>query len=215
MRLYFVRHGESEANVQSIISNRDLPHPLTELGRQQARRLAQAMAAAPVTRIYSSPVLRARQTAEILSRALGAPVEITDALREFDCGIAEGRSDAEAWTLSRRVVDDWLDRGNLSSRIEGGESFEDLQARFLPFVERLVQERRSSPDNLILLGHGGLFSVMLPLVLANVDAAFVSRHSIVNTGAVVAEAGPHGLACLEWCGEKLATEPAPGSPLAR
>jgi len=121
MRLYFVRHGQSEANVQSVISNRDLPHPLTELGRQQAMQLAQAMAAVPVTRIYSSPLLRARQTAEILSAALGAPIEITDALREFDCGIAEGRSDDEAWSLSRRVMDDWLGRGDPSSRIEGGE----------------------------------------------------------------------------------------------
>ncbi len=207
MRLYFVRHGQSEANVQSVISNRDLAHPLTELGRQQAMQLAQAMAALPVTRIYSSPLLRARQTAEILSAALGAPTEITDALREFDCGIAEGRSDDEAWSLSRRVVDDWLGRGNLSSRVEGGENFKDIQARFVPFVERLVQERRGSTDNLILLGHGGVFSAMLPLVLANIDAAFVGGHSITHTGAIVAEPRPHGLVCLEWCGEKLAIEP--------
>lgn len=201
MLLYFVRHGQSEANVRSVISNRDVPHPLTELGRQQAMQLAHAMAAVPVTRIYSSPLLRARQTAEILSAALGAPVEIADALREFDCGIAEGRSDEEAWSLSRRVVDDWLSRGNLSSRIEGGENFKDIQARFVPFVERLVQERRGSRANLILLGHGGVFSAMLPLVLANIDAAFVGSHPIVNTGAIVAEPGPNGLVCLEWCGE--------------
>jgi len=207
MRLYFVRHGQSEANVQSVISNRDLPHPLTELGRQQAMQLAQAMAAVPVTRIYSSPLLRARQTAEILSAALGAPIEITDALREFDCGIAEGRSDDEAWSLSRRVMDDWLGRGDLSSRIEGGENFKDIQARFVPFVERLVQERRGSRANLILLGHGGVFSAMLPLVLANIDAAFVGSHPIINIGAVVAESRPHGLVCLDWCGEQLAIEP--------
>ena len=207
MRLYFVRHGQSEANVQSVISNRDLPHPLTELGRQQARQLAQATAAVPVARIYSSPLLRARQTAEILSAALGAPFEITEALREFDCGIAEGRSDEEAWSLWRWVMDDWLARGHLDSRIEGGESFMDIKARFVPLVERLVEDRRGSTDNLILLGHGGLFSAMLPLVLANVDASFVGGHSIDNTGAIVAELRHHGLVCLEWCGEKLAIEP--------
>jgi broad specificity phosphatase PhoE len=202
MRLYFVRHGESEANVQSVISNRDLPHPLTELGREQARQLAQAMAAVPVARIYSSPLLRARQTAEILSAALGAPVEITDALREFDCGIAEGRSDDEAWSSCRRVVDDWLGRGDPSSRVEGGESFTDIKARFVPFVERVVQERQGSRANVILLGHGGVFALMLPLVLANIDAAFVGGHPILHTGAVVAEAGPRGLICLDWCGEE-------------
>ena len=213
MRLYFVRHGQSEANVQSVISNRDVPHPLTELGRQQAVQLARAMAAVPVNHIYSSPLLRARQTAEVLSAALRAPVEIADALREFDCGVAEGRSDDEAWSLHRRVTGDWLGRGELSSRIEGGESFKDIQARFVPFVERLVQERRGSRANVILLGHGGVFSAMLPLVLANIDAAFVGSHPIVNTGAVVAEPGLHGLVCLAWCGEELAMKPA--SPPAR
>ena len=44
MRLYFVRHGQSEANVLRVISNRDLPHHLTDMGRQQAEALARSLA---------------------------------------------------------------------------------------------------------------------------------------------------------------------------
>jgi broad specificity phosphatase PhoE len=65
MRLYFVRHGQSVANVQMVISNRDLFHPLTELGRQQAEALAQSLAEVPVAALYSSPIVRAAQTAQI------------------------------------------------------------------------------------------------------------------------------------------------------
>jgi hypothetical protein len=107
VKLYFARHGESEANVLRVISNRGATHGLTERGRRQSAELASNLKGAGVTRVYSSPLLRALQTAEIVSSALGVAYEVTDALREFDCGIAEGRADPEAWALHRRVMDDW------------------------------------------------------------------------------------------------------------
>ncbi len=147
--------------------------------------------------------MRARQTTEILAAALGAPFEVTDALREFDCGIAEGCADEAAWALWHCVMDEWLEHGRLDSRIDGGESHRDIQARFVPFVDRLQQAHHDSADNLILLGHGGLFLTMLPVVLANIDVTFVANHSISNTGAIIAESRSSGLVCLEWCGEPI------------
>ena len=67
MRLYFVRHGQSEAKVQRVISNRDLPHPLTELGRRQAEALARSLADVPLAALFSSPIMRAVQTAQIVA----------------------------------------------------------------------------------------------------------------------------------------------------
>jgi broad specificity phosphatase PhoE len=97
MRLYFVRHGQSEANVLQVISNRGLEHGLTEPGRAQVSSLARRLAGLPFARLYSSPLLRAVQTAEMLSSELGLPFETKDALREFDCGIIEGKSDTLSW----------------------------------------------------------------------------------------------------------------------
>ena len=68
MRLYFIRHGESEANVLHEISNRGAKHGLTEKGRAQVAALAQKLGAIPFVKLYSSPLLRAIQTAEILSQ---------------------------------------------------------------------------------------------------------------------------------------------------
>ena len=67
MRLYFVRHGESEANTLHVISNRESPFGLTALGKKQANILADSLKDIPVTVIFSSPILRARETADILS----------------------------------------------------------------------------------------------------------------------------------------------------
>src|SRR5215510_3594254 len=89
MKLYFVRHGESEANTQHVISNRESTFKLTERGRNQAQALAEKMKDIPITAIFSSPILRARETAEILSQAFDLPYQVTEALREYDCGILE------------------------------------------------------------------------------------------------------------------------------
>ena len=89
MRLYFVRHGESTANLLWEFSNSGFKHPLTEKGIEQARAVARSLSGLQVEQIYSSPVMRAVQTAQILAESLQAPLEITEALREW---IASSRS---------------------------------------------------------------------------------------------------------------------------
>jgi broad specificity phosphatase PhoE len=198
VKLFFVRHGESEANLIREISNRDLKHGLTEKGRQQAAALGDQLKDQGAMQIYASPVLRARQTAEILAGALGVPCEITDALREFDCGVAEGRRDAEAWKLHHDIMDRWLLRGAWDERIEQGESFNDMRRRFVPFIEKLVQARASQPGAIILVGHGALYYCMLPLILLNIDYGFIEQHGIDHTMPIVVEPGPDGLVCRSW-----------------
>jgi broad specificity phosphatase PhoE len=204
MRLYFVRHGESEANLLREISNRGWRHGLTEAGRAQVAALAQALAGAGASRIYTSPLQRAVESAQILAGALRAPITMSETLREFDCGIAEGRADAEAWALYRAVRADWFERGRWESRIEGGESFLEVRDRFVPFVRRVVAGRAvsASPkgESVILVGHGGLYAHMLPLVLANVTPAFAMQQPFPYAGCVLAETTPAGLACVQWCG---------------
>lgn len=204
MKLYFIRHGESEANILREFSNRGLRHGLTEKGRAQATALADQLKSASIAGLFSSPLLRARQTAEILSEALQMPYEVTDALREYDCGVLEGTSTSEGWAIYDRVNQDWLVDHNWESRIEGGESFLDMKARFTPFIEMLLQQRRDSSDIVVLIGHGGLYRCMLPLVLANIDFQFTLTHPISNTGIIIAETGPDGLVCTTWIDEKIA-----------
>jgi probable phosphoglycerate mutase len=200
MQLYFARHGQSEANVLEVISNRGLVHPLTDLGQQQAAELAQSLAAVPIARIYSSPLLRAVQTAEIAAAALNVPFEIADALREPDCGIMEGRSDDAAWAEHRRVWNAWLADHNYDERIEGGESFNDIRARFVPFVDRLAAEHGETARPLLLISHGALIYTMLSITLVNAVAVFAEWRPIPNTGLIVVERQAAGWVCVDWCG---------------
>ncbi|MEN9934446.1 MAG: hypothetical protein RLZZ387_1025 [Chloroflexota bacterium] len=200
MQLYFVRHGESEASVTREFSCRGFRHPLTSTGVAQAKALAAKLAARTVSRIYSSPLLRAVQTAEILSQTLGPRVEVAPALREWDVGLWEGTTDERGWEMHRQIQEDWFVHGNLERRIPGGESFLDIRERFVPFIGGVVGEARSTDEAAVLVGHGGLFMAMLPVILANIDHACTMRHPLANTAYVVAENRSDGLWCLEWCG---------------
>lgn len=200
--LYFVRHGESEANLYQEFSNRGHKHPLTERGRTQARQLAESLRPASIGQIYTSPLLRATETAAILAEVLGVGVTVHDALREYDCGILEGRSDAAGWALYSEVQQAWLEQGDWERRIEGGESFRDIEARFVPFVQTLVTDPPHDGAAL-LIGHGGLFRCMLPLVLANVDFAFVRNQGMANTATVLAVVERGQLICTQWCGQTM------------
>jgi probable phosphoglycerate mutase len=204
VKLYFTRHGESEANVLREISNRGIKHPLTEQGRQQAQTLAAELLPACIAAIYTSPLLRAVQTAEILSQALGVGFQVTDALREYDCGSLEGKSDAATWDAFWALREAWWPGRQWERRIEGGESFLDMQARFVPFIAGLLAADDLRDSHLLLIGHGGLYLSMLPLVLVNVDFDFAARQPFPNTGVVLAENGSQGLLCREWCGTPVA-----------
>jgi probable phosphoglycerate mutase len=203
MRLYFVRHGESEANLLGEISNRGLKHGLTGRGRAQAAACAAALKDAGIEKIYSSPLLRAVQTAEILAGELSVPYETTGALREFDCGILEGKSDPASWAIHVQTREAWLLRREWDRRIEQGESFLDIQARFVPFLEGLRKEARPTSGGLVLVGHGGLFLTMLPLVLANVTFEQIWELPLDHAAPIVAEPRGDSWVCVEWGGKAV------------
>lgn len=201
MKLYFIRHGESEANIQHVISNYGSHFGLTEHGKQQVHLLAERLKDLPLTTMYSSPVLRAMDTADILYQALDLPYRVTEALREYNCGVLEGKSDVESWRLHRQYYENWTLRHDYLSKPEGGESFVDIQNRFVPFIESL--KRNDDDEHILLVGHGGLFHLMLPLILTNIDDDFVRSHGIGHTECIIAELRTDGFICLQWGDKEL------------
>ena len=128
MKILFTRHGESEANVYQIISNRDLPHKLTAVGISQATILAEVLVKWNVKRVLSSPIMRAQETGSIIAEKLGVSLIISTALREFDCGMTEGHGDETAWMAHRAVTRAWDEDQEYDEFIKpDGESFNDMK----------------------------------------------------------------------------------------
>ena len=178
MRLYITRHGESEANRLNIISDRDLPHGLTEAGRLQARLLAERLQDKPITRVYASPILRARQTGEILADLLSVPLEIVAALRERDNGIWDGRGDAEAWAAVDGWMKEWLSGESLNDGPAGGETYHQVRTRVAGFLSNLIEMYGQSTDEFVLVSHGAAMLFGLPELVEGLDAREMLDHGL-------------------------------------
>ena len=89
MRLYVTRHGQTQYNIEVRICGRANVR-LTEKGISQAHELAQEMQDTDVDLIISSPLIRAKETADIVGQTIGAPVEVDERLAERDYGVIDG-----------------------------------------------------------------------------------------------------------------------------
>jgi probable phosphoglycerate mutase len=202
MDFLFARHGESDANLRRIISNRDLPHHLTERGRQQAAELGQRLAGRTIGALYASPITRAQETAQIIGQPLGLSVQTAGALREFDCGIYEGRGDGEAWAAHERAVAAWAAQDEAFCLPEG-ESLLAMRVRFVPWLADLVRRYAGGAQDVLLISHGSMLHHMLPEVLQNVDRDWPHEQPLRPTALVVARPQADGLMCVEWDGVEM------------
>jgi probable phosphoglycerate mutase len=208
MRLVFSRHGESEANVQHVYWNQPGRFPLTPKGRQQAEALAETLAETHVSTrfagIYCSPVLRALETAQIVGRRFHLTPQVADGLREYHVGILEGQTySKETEDLYWQAKMQWVREGNYEAAIEGGESYHDIAARFMPMIAGLEARYRDTRASLLLISHGGTLGAMLPLLLANVDLDYPIAHPMGYTNPIVAELRDGVWVCLRWGKERL------------
>lgn len=131
-RFVLVRHGEAEGN-------RDLRYlgstdaPLTPAGEMQARQLAASLLPYHVAAIYTSPLLRARATAQAIGGTLGLAPRVDGRLREADFGAWEGLTRDEARARDPQLLADW-ETGAAVAPPEG-EGMEEVRERALDAVD--------------------------------------------------------------------------------
>lgn len=170
-RLVFVRHGESEKNVLKIKSSSVDKWPLTENGKKHAKNIADRLnGMGHFEIILSSPVLRARQTAEIISQKLGLPVVIEDLLKEYE----PGRWNDIPREELERSYSDWSEykkikvgtKEHYDFKLGGAESRADVVKRIKKFIKKICKEYQG--QNLLLVSHGGINGAIAQL-LENAD----------------------------------------------
>ncbi|MEO6016714.1 MAG: histidine phosphatase family protein [Polaromonas sp.] len=155
-RIIAIRHGETAWNVDARIQGH-LDIPLNHTGREQAGRMARALADEPITAIYASDLSRALETAQHLGRALGLEVVRDKGLRERCFGDFEGKTFAEVEAALPDEAMRWRKR-DPEFTPPGGESLLALRQRVVHTAERLAEQH---PGELIaLVGHGGVMDVL-------------------------------------------------------
>ncbi len=201
--IILMRHAESPVNISRTLSCRHVDDPLTEEGVRQAEQAALWLASRSIHSIAASPLLRARQTAEIAGRRLGLDYTIAEELREIDCGVLEGRADIEAWQTFQQVVFSWF-AGDLDAAFEGGESGQHALQRFTRLMEALPGDEGDT----LLVGHGGIFAFGLFKLCSDLNLAAPRDFYLPNTGIVLVDRTPAGFSCVRWgLREHLAQSP--------
>lgn len=147
-QLLVIRHGQTEwSRLGRHTGRTDVP--LTEQGRREARDAARTLHGWNLRHAYTSPLRRARETAELVSPACG--LDIDDHLVEWDYGVFEG----ETTPQTRERVPGW---SVWTHEIVGGESVEQVGERADAFLERLA----AVPDgNVAVFAHGHLLAVLI------------------------------------------------------
>ncbi|WP_061291852.1 bifunctional RNase H/acid phosphatase [Herbidospora cretacea] len=143
--LILLRHGQTALSVEKRFSGLGDP-PLTELGESQAEKAATRLAEAKLDAIVSSPLGRARQTAEAVAKATGLPVHVDEDLRETDFGAWEGRTFAEIRERWPHETNAWL--ADPAVAPPGGESFQAAGHRVQRARERILA---AHPGETVLL----------------------------------------------------------------
>ena len=155
MYLYLVRHGQSVGNEKQLFFGWS-DHPLTELGREQARQAARMLKEVNFTRCVSSDLVRAWDTALACVEGRGIEVESAPALREQDLGGLEDLSFAQAreryGESFERLLADW-------TRVDppGGESVAHMKRRVGACVDEIV----ARGEDTLIVAHNGSLSLIL------------------------------------------------------
>lgn len=178
MAIYIMRHGQSVPNIEKRISGRTPEGDLTDIGRDQARRAAFWLADKGITRIVSSPLHRAEQTAAIVGQYLQLVPEIDMNLREFDCGIYEGLNDEVSLAAWLNIFLRWK-AGDIAAEFPEGECYADVRDRYLRALRRAKSE-----ENTLMVTHGGIAVSILPFLCVNA-AALQGVPVPANAGFVV------------------------------
>jgi probable phosphoglycerate mutase len=173
VNLYLIRHGRQN----STLCNVDVE--LSAEGCIQAELLRDRLKTYPVDALYSSNLVRAVQTAQIVNTALELPIIIREELKEISFGLMEGKSDKyndehfrDFKEEQRKLLED--------IPYPGGENGTMVYERAMPVIQEIVQ---SGKKNIVVITHGGIIRVLLAALFGRSQAGrFLFGVSLENTG---------------------------------
>ena len=157
--IYIIRHGKTEWNKRHKLQGQtDIP--LCDEGRKMAREAAERYADVHFDVCYSSPLIRAKETAGILLEGRNVPIFTDDRLKEMAFGTYEGiensfqKPDSEINVFFRHPED-------YVKPVEGAESLDELYARTKSFIDEVIMPLHEKGKDVLIVGHGALNSCML------------------------------------------------------
>lgn len=178
MKLYIIRHGQTNWNIAKKIQGRQ-DIPLNERGRYQAGCLKKAMENRPVTAVFSSPQIRAMETAKAVALSSGSAVIPVKDLMEINYGSWEGKTEEELLQEDRALYEAWWSHP-AETAPPGGESISQVNERCQKAWKEIKPQLTGDAA---IVAHGGLLAHFMEQLLGSesVAASTVAHNASITT----------------------------------
>ncbi len=161
-QIIFLRHGQAKNNTERILAGRTEGVPLTDTGIKQSEHTAELLEHMNISTIYSSPIERAKHTAEIVGKYNSLDITIDDRLNELDMGKFTGMPYDKIFNSHGNVFMKFYN-GELEIAHNGVETFSDVKKRILGIVDHIIEKH---PDeNVLLVTHMDPIKAMLSTIV--------------------------------------------------
>jgi probable phosphoglycerate mutase len=175
MRIYLVRHGETSGDIENRYGG-DYEDHLTTNGIIQSEELARKLEAKGIAAIYSSPMIRALETAGLVGEVTGLEVNVIDGLAERNhYGVLTGMVKQEAKRLHPEHVAE-LEKGRLH-KLKGSENYEPFKKRVLAAFKEVTDEGLSP---IALVAHGGVIRCIVREIAKSGELEEIGDCSIIT-----------------------------------
>lgn len=196
MKLYFIRHGETVWNTQAKLQGKS-DIPLNEKGVALARVTGEALADVPFAAIYSSPLKRALQTAQLVVGDRDVPIVTDRRLEEIGFGIWEGLScHKDHYEIpSDSFQDFFLDPFGYQPPAQG-ETVRHVCGRTADFLEELIRKMGKEESNVLISCHGCTLRALMNYFYQDYTAGFWRGHVPPNCSVSIVEVKEKGFSIL-------------------
>jgi 2,3-bisphosphoglycerate-dependent phosphoglycerate mutase len=182
--IILVRHGESQANAQEIVSGAD-DWPLTQLGKQQARQAAEQLRHVKLDKAYTSQLSRAKDTLAEIAEALhrtDLPVVIAPELNERDFGALTGQPKAE---VKQQIGNDQFNAvvWNWDVPAPDGESLKMTHDRVVPYFQKTILADATNGQNILVVAHRQLLRALVKH-LDNIPDDQIAHYNLENAEVI-------------------------------
>ncbi|MEF9916086.1 MAG: histidine phosphatase family protein [Lachnospiraceae bacterium] len=161
MKLYLVRHGETDGNKRKLLQGHS-DIPLNDFGRTLAYKTGQGLQHISFDAVFTSPLKRAKETAEIIINKAKIPFIVDDRIQEMGFGIFEGLCcSKEGWEIPDPEFGRFFTEPQQYHAPLGGEGFPDVLKRVKDFFEDLYSKEQYAESNLLISTHGATLRAML------------------------------------------------------
>lgn len=196
MEIYIVRHGETLWNQEKRLQGRtDIA--LNENGRDVARKTGEALMGTRIDLIYSSPLMRARETAELIRNGRDIEIRTDDRLKELCFGRYEGQD------FSKLIRDDSLTfryffkQPELYVPAEDAETLEQLIARAGDFMQEAIEPLADQLERVMIVAHGALNKGIMSYIKGHGTDAFWSGGLQKNCNVIIVDYSEHVYTVLD------------------